>query len=174
MAQEPITNSLGLQLNPLPPGELIMAIRGDALPAAVTTRAHLRHGDVDDRVGRQFGHREGLDRYGRVPQDRPGLGQALLAGAHGHQRGVQEDQEAGREAGEPAGKEESAMARKGLGAPDDSTIKEGEAKGVNLVRLTDADKQAFKKATKKVYDKWAKTIGPELVKKAEQAIAKRK
>jgi len=85
-----------------------------------------------------------------------------------------EDQKAVREAAEQAAKEEIAMARKGLVAPDDSTIKEVEAKGVNLVRLTDADKQAFKKATKKVYDKWAKTIGPELVKKAEQAIAKRK
>jgi len=49
-----------------------------------------------------------------------------------------------------------------------------EARGVNVVRLTDADKQAFKKATEKVYDKWAKTIGPALVKKAEQSIAKRK
>jgi TRAP-type C4-dicarboxylate transport system substrate-binding protein len=66
------------------------------------------------------------------------------------------------------------MARKGLVAPDDSTIKEVEARGVNVVRLTDADKQAFKKATEKVYDKWAKMIGPELVKKAEQSIAKRR
>ena len=49
-----------------------------------------------------------------------------------------------------------------------------EAKGVNVVRLTDTEKQAFKKATQKVYDKWAKTIGPELVKKAEQSIATRK
>jgi TRAP-type C4-dicarboxylate transport system substrate-binding protein len=66
------------------------------------------------------------------------------------------------------------MARKGLVAPDDSTIKEVEARGVNVVRLTDGDKQAFRKATQGVYDKWAKTVGPELVKKAEQSIAKRK
>ncbi|OPY93121.1 MAG: 2,3-diketo-L-gulonate-binding periplasmic protein YiaO precursor [Syntrophaceae bacterium PtaU1.Bin231] len=85
-----------------------------------------------------------------------------------------EDQKAVREAAEQAAKEEIAMARKGLVAPDDTTIKEVEARGVNVVRLTDADKQAFKKATQKVYDKWAKTIGAELVKKAEQAIAKRK
>jgi TRAP-type transport system periplasmic protein len=84
------------------------------------------------------------------------------------------DQKIVREAAEQAGKEEIAVARKGLVAPDDSTIKEVEARGVNVVRLTDADKQAFKKATEKVYDKWAKTIGPELVKNAEQSIAKRK
>ncbi len=49
MAQEPITNSLGMTLIPLPPGEFIMGSRGDALPEAITTRAHLRHGDVDER-----------------------------------------------------------------------------------------------------------------------------
>ena len=38
---------------------------------------------------------------------------------------------------------------------------------MNVARLTDAEKAAFKKTTKEVYDKWAKQIGPELVKKAE-------
>jgi TRAP-type C4-dicarboxylate transport system substrate-binding protein len=85
-----------------------------------------------------------------------------------------EDQKAVREAAEQAGKENIVASRKGLIPPDDSTIKEVEARGVNVVRLTDGQKQAFKKATGKVYDKWAKQIGPELVKKAEQSIAKRK
>jgi len=85
-----------------------------------------------------------------------------------------EDQKAVREAAQQAAKENIAASRKGLVPPDDSTIKEVEAKGVNIVKLTDAQKQPFKKATREVYEKWAKQIGPELVKKAEGAIAKRK
>jgi TRAP-type C4-dicarboxylate transport system substrate-binding protein len=84
-----------------------------------------------------------------------------------------EDQKAVREAAEQSGKENIVASRKGLIPPDDSTIKEVQAKGVNVVRLTDAEKAVFKKATKEVYDKWAKQIGPELVKKAEGSIAKR-
>jgi tripartite ATP-independent transporter DctP family solute receptor len=84
-----------------------------------------------------------------------------------------EDQKAVREAAVQAAKENIDAARKGLVPPDDSMIKEVEALGVNVVRLTDAEKAAFKKATKEVYDKWAKQIGPELVKKAEESIAKR-
>jgi TRAP-type C4-dicarboxylate transport system substrate-binding protein len=53
-------------------------------------------------------------------------------------------------------------------------IKEIQAAGVNVASLTPQEKEAFKKATRSVYDKWAKQIGPELVKKAEQAVAKRK
>ena len=85
-----------------------------------------------------------------------------------------EDQKAVREAAVQAAKENIAASRKGLIPPDDSTVKEVEAKGVQIVKLTDAEKQPFKKATQAVYDKWAKQIGPELVKKAEEAIAKRK
>jgi len=85
-----------------------------------------------------------------------------------------EDQKAVREAAVQAAKENIAASRKGLVPPDDSTIKEVEAKGVQIVKLTDAEKAAFKKATKAVYDKWAQQIGPELVKKAEDSIAKRK
>lgn len=84
-----------------------------------------------------------------------------------------EDQKAVREAAIQAGKEEIAEARKGLVAPDDSLIKHIESLGVQVVRLTDAEKDAFRKATRKVYEKWAKQIGPKLVKKAEEAIAKR-
>jgi TRAP-type transport system periplasmic protein len=83
-----------------------------------------------------------------------------------------EDQKTVREAAEQAAKENIAESRKGLVPPDDSTIKEVEAKGVNIVRLSDAQKQPFKKATRQVYDKWAKQIGAELVKKAEESIRK--
>lgn len=85
-----------------------------------------------------------------------------------------EDQKAVREAAVQAAKENIIAARKGLIPPDDSGIKEVEALGVNVVRLTDAQKAEFKKATQSVYDKWAKQIGESLVKKAEEAIAKRK
>jgi TRAP-type transport system periplasmic protein len=85
-----------------------------------------------------------------------------------------EDQKAVREAAVQAAKENIEAARKGLIPPDDSMIKEVEGLGVNVARLTEAEKAAFQKATKEVYDKWAKQIGPELVKKAEESIAKRK
>ncbi|MCU0561931.1 MAG: DctP family TRAP transporter solute-binding subunit [Desulfobacterales bacterium] len=85
-----------------------------------------------------------------------------------------EDQKAVSEAAVQAAKENIIAARKGLIPPDDSGIKEVEALGVNVIRLTDAQKAEFKKATQPVYDKWAKQIGESLVKKAEDAIAKRK
>ena len=85
-----------------------------------------------------------------------------------------EDQKAVREAAQQAAKENITAARKGLIAPDDSTIKEVEVLGVTVTKLTDAEKAAFKKITKPIYDKWAVQIGPDLVKKAEEAVAKRK
>jgi TRAP-type C4-dicarboxylate transport system substrate-binding protein len=85
-----------------------------------------------------------------------------------------EDQKAVREAAIQAGKENIVLARKGLIPPNDTLLKEIKASGVNVAVLTPKEKEAFKKATRSVYDKWAKQIGPELVKKAEQAVAKRK
>jgi len=84
------------------------------------------------------------------------------------------EQKAVREAAIQAAKENVETARKGLIPPDDSLIKEVEASGVNVVRLTNEEKDAFRKATREVYGKWAKQIGPELIKKAEESIAKRK
>jgi TRAP-type C4-dicarboxylate transport system substrate-binding protein len=85
-----------------------------------------------------------------------------------------EDQKAVREAAEQAGKENLAAARKGLVPPDDSMIKEVEAGGVTVARLTGKEKEPFKKATRHVYEKWTKQIGADLVRKAEESIAKRK
>jgi tripartite ATP-independent transporter DctP family solute receptor len=85
-----------------------------------------------------------------------------------------EDQKAVREAAVQAAKENIDTVRKGLVPPDDALIKEIEASGVSVVRLTPEEKDAFRKATRKVYEKWAKQIGPELVKKAEESVAKRK
>jgi tripartite ATP-independent transporter DctP family solute receptor len=82
-----------------------------------------------------------------------------------------EDQKAVREAAVQAGQEEIVEARKGLLPPDHALVKEIQELGVNVVKLSDAQKAAFKKATRQVYEKWAQQIGPELVKKAEASIA---
>lgn len=84
------------------------------------------------------------------------------------------DQNAVREAAVQAARENIDTVRKGLIPPDDSIIKEVEALGVSVVRLTDEEKVPFKKATRAVYEKWAKQIGPDLVKKAEESAARRK
>ncbi|MGV3653525.1 MAG: DctP family TRAP transporter solute-binding subunit [Noviherbaspirillum sp.] len=82
-----------------------------------------------------------------------------------------EDQEAVRAAAIQAGKEETALARKGLTKTDNSAYKEVEASGVKVAHLTPAEVDVFRKATRPVYEKWSKTIGQDLVKKAETAIA---
>jgi tripartite ATP-independent transporter DctP family solute receptor len=84
-----------------------------------------------------------------------------------------EDQRIVREAAVDAGREVIKQARAGLVAPDESTIKTVEGLGVNVVRLTPQQRGEFVKATRKVYEKWTKTVGPALVKKAETSIAAR-
>jgi TRAP-type transport system periplasmic protein len=85
-----------------------------------------------------------------------------------------EDQEAVRAAGVQAATEEIALSRKGIAAGDDSLLKMIAAQGVDVVQLTADQQKAFQKATQAVYDKWAKQIGPDLVKAAESSIAARK
>ncbi|TWA71533.1 tripartite ATP-independent transporter DctP family solute receptor [Azospirillum brasilense] len=85
-----------------------------------------------------------------------------------------EDQEAVRAAAVQAAAEEVAIARKGITAQDDSLLKELAAQGVAVVQLTPEQQKAFQAATRAVYDKWAKTIGPDLVKAAETSVADRK
>jgi tripartite ATP-independent transporter DctP family solute receptor len=84
-----------------------------------------------------------------------------------------EDQHAVRAAAEQAGKENIALARKGIAGNDESVIKEIEGLGVTVTRLSEADKRKFQAATKSVYDKWKGQIGADLVAKAEAAVAKR-
>jgi tripartite ATP-independent transporter DctP family solute receptor len=84
-----------------------------------------------------------------------------------------EDQQAVREAALQAASEEIAAARKGLTSSDDSLIREVEGIGVTVTRLSPSERAAFEAATKPVYEKWTKTIGPDLVKKAEAAIGTR-
>ncbi len=85
-----------------------------------------------------------------------------------------DDQKIVREAAVEAGKQVIELARKGLVAPDLSMISTVEGLGVNVVKLTPDERAAFVKATQKVYQKWSKTIGQDLVTKAEKAIAARK
>ena len=79
-----------------------------------------------------------------------------------------------QEAADFAGKENIRLAREGLTGSDLSMIKTVEGFGVNVVRLTPQERDAFVKVTRPVYDKWAKTVGPDLVKTAEQSVAARK
>ena len=83
------------------------------------------------------------------------------------------DREAVRQAALQAGRENVDKARKGIAGSDNAVLKQIEASGVTVTHLTPEQREAFVKATRPVYDKWAKTIGADLVKKAEAAIAKR-
>ncbi len=85
-----------------------------------------------------------------------------------------EDRKIVREAALEAGKYCIDLAREGMTGSDPAVVKSIESMGVKVVKLSDAERNEFKKVTKPVYDKWAKQIGPDLVKKAEQSIATRK
>ena len=83
------------------------------------------------------------------------------------------DREIVRQAAVQAGRENVEKARKGIAGNDTAVLKQIESSGVAVVSPTAAQREAFVKATRPVYEKWAKTIGADLVKKAETAIAKR-
>jgi tripartite ATP-independent transporter DctP family solute receptor len=84
------------------------------------------------------------------------------------------DQAIVRQAAIDAGKQNIALARKGLVEPDKPVLKDIAAMGVTVTQLTPAEREAFVKATRPVYAKWTPTIGKELVAQAEQAVAARK
>ena len=84
------------------------------------------------------------------------------------------DQVIVRQAAIDAGKQEIALARKGLIEADKPLFKEVAGFGVTVTHLTPAEREAFVKVTRPVYDKWKTTIGVELVSAAERAIAGRK
>lgn len=83
------------------------------------------------------------------------------------------DREIVKQAAIDAGKQEIALARKGLVEPGAPAWKEMEQHGVKVTQLSPAEHDAFRKATVKVYGKWKKQIGSDLVAKAETAISKR-
>jgi tripartite ATP-independent transporter DctP family solute receptor len=84
-----------------------------------------------------------------------------------------EDQKIVREAAIEAGKQEIVIARKGVTSTDDSLLKDIESHGVKVTTLSPDQIGAFAKVTQPVFDKWAKQIGPNLVKEAQADIAKR-
>jgi TRAP-type transport system periplasmic protein len=78
-----------------------------------------------------------------------------------------------REAAVEAGKKEIAIARKGVTKADPSLLKEIQSHGVTVTELTPEQISAFAKVTQPVFDKWAKQVGPKLVKQAQEDISKR-
>jgi len=84
------------------------------------------------------------------------------------------DQAIVRQAAIDAGKQNIALARKGLVETDKPVLKDIAGMGVTVTQLTPAEREAFVKATRPVYAKWKPTVGNDLVAKAEQAIAARK
>lgn len=84
-----------------------------------------------------------------------------------------QDQALVREAALQAATEEIARARAGISEGDDAVLKEIESNGVAVVRLSAAERDAFRNATAGVYKEWAERVGADLVKQAEEDIAKR-
>ena len=79
-----------------------------------------------------------------------------------------------RQAAIDAGKQQIEIARKGLAEADRPLLKEIAALGVTITQLTPAEREAFVKATRPVYDKWKAQIGAGLVEAAEKAVAARR
>jgi tripartite ATP-independent transporter DctP family solute receptor len=84
------------------------------------------------------------------------------------------DQAIVRQAAVDAGKQNIALARKGLTGADKPVLKDIAGMGVTVTQLTPTERDAFVKATRPVYTKWKSTVGNDLVAKAEQAVAARK
>lgn len=84
------------------------------------------------------------------------------------------DREIVKQAAIDAGKEQIAIARKGMVEADKPLLKEIASHGVTVTQLSPAEREAFAKATRPVFDKWKGQIGADLVGAAEKAIAARK
>ncbi|MDH6186311.1 DctP family TRAP transporter solute-binding subunit [Polaromonas sp. CG_23.6] len=84
------------------------------------------------------------------------------------------DQAIVKQAAVDAGKQEIAIARKGLVEADKPLLKDIAANGVTVTQLSPSEREAFVMATRPVYDKWKNQIGANLVNTAEKSIAARK
>ena len=84
------------------------------------------------------------------------------------------DQAIVKQAAIDAGKQNIALARKGLVEADKPLLKDIAGMGVTVTQLTPTEREAFVKATRPVYAKWKPVVGNDLVTKAEKAIASRK
>jgi len=81
------------------------------------------------------------------------------------------DRDIVRASAEQAAREHTASTRTGLGAGGDrSSLDELAKRHVKVEELSPQEKAAFGQATRGVYDKWAATTGPELVRLAEAAV----
>jgi TRAP-type C4-dicarboxylate transport system substrate-binding protein len=80
-----------------------------------------------------------------------------------------EDQKILKQAAVDAGQVGIAASRNG----DEEALKEIVQHGVKVTELTADERQAFVDATRDVYNTWAKKIGSDLVKMAEESIEKR-
>ena len=78
-----------------------------------------------------------------------------------------------RQAALDAGKQEVAIARKGLVEADKPMLKDIAALGTTVTQLSADERAAFVKATRPVYEKWKNQIGANLVNTAEKAISAR-
>ena len=84
------------------------------------------------------------------------------------------DREIVKQAAIDAGKEQIAIARKGVIEADKPLLKEIASHGVTVTQLSPAEREAFVKATRPVVEKWKGQIGADLVNMAEKSIAARK
>jgi TRAP-type transport system periplasmic protein len=84
------------------------------------------------------------------------------------------DREIVKQAAIEAGKEQIAIARKGVVEAGKPLLKEIAGHGVTVTELSPAERAEFVKATRPVVDKWKGQIGADLVTLAEKEIAARK
>jgi TRAP-type transport system periplasmic protein len=84
-----------------------------------------------------------------------------------------EDQEIVRQSALEAGAYGIEVAREGLTQDDQSLIEKIRGHGVEVIELSDEERQAFVDATRPVYDNWRERIGADLVDTAEKSIANR-
>lgn len=75
-----------------------------------------------------------------------------------------------RQAAFDAGREEAAIARKGMAESGQPLVKEVASHGVAVTQLAPAEREASMKATRPVVDQWKNEIGPDLGTAAEKAI----
>jgi TRAP-type transport system periplasmic protein len=84
-----------------------------------------------------------------------------------------EDQEIVRQSALDAGAHGIEVAREGLTEDDQSLVEKIRGHGVEVVELTDNERQAFVDATRPVYENWRDRIGADLVETAEESVANR-
>ncbi len=84
-----------------------------------------------------------------------------------------EDQEIVRQSAIDAGAHGVEVARAGLTDDDQSLIEEIRGFGVEVISLSDEERQAFVDATRPVYEAWRERIGGDLVDMAEESVANR-